>query len=143
MFNNASDPGLREEIVGSSLRTPQRVMHRAIASAFAEQEALGGPLSVPSLFLRAATQYATEDEIRAHLPGVHIAEVDCAHFLQLEKPEELNGILERFLGGDHVTSLAYGCLDRTRGVVGAGFASCDNVAFTERSDPAPRRSAHD
>lgn len=97
MFNDASDPKLREEIVQSSLRTPQRVMRSAVASIFTQQEALGGPLSMPSLFVRAATQYATEDEIRAHLPGIEVAEVDCAHFIQLEKPGEFNALLSRFL----------------------------------------------
>lgn len=99
MFNEASDPALKEEIVESSLRTPQRVMHTAIASVFGEIANLGGPLPVPSMFVRAATQYASPEQIREWLPGIEIAEVDSAHFLQLEKPEETNRIIADFVKG--------------------------------------------
>jgi pimeloyl-ACP methyl ester carboxylesterase len=97
MFNEASDPGLIEEIVVSSLRTPQRVMHTAIASVFDEM-AKPGPLPVPSLFIRAATQYATPEQIKELMPGIEVAEVDAPHFLQLEKPEETNRIIRDFVG---------------------------------------------
>jgi pimeloyl-ACP methyl ester carboxylesterase len=97
MFNEASSPGLQEEIVGSSLQTPQRVMHTAIGSTFEAASALRGPLPVPSLFIRAVTQYASPEQIREHLPGIEVAEVDAAHFLQLEKPEETNRIIRKFV----------------------------------------------
>jgi pimeloyl-ACP methyl ester carboxylesterase len=97
MFNEASDPALKDEIAESSLLTPQRVMHTAIESVFARREQEPGPLPVPSLFIRAATQYATPEQIRAQLPGIEVAEVDCAHFLQLEKPEETNQLIRNFV----------------------------------------------
>jgi pimeloyl-ACP methyl ester carboxylesterase len=97
MFNEGSDSALIEEIAESSLRTPQRVMHTALASTFKENESVRGALPVPSLFIRAATQYAPADQIRDLLPGIEITEVDCAHFVQLEKPEETNRLIRQFV----------------------------------------------
>jgi pimeloyl-ACP methyl ester carboxylesterase len=97
MFNEESDPALKDEIAESSMLTPQRVMHTAIESVFAGGGREAEPLPVPSLFIRAATQYATSEQIRAQLPGIEVAEVDCAHFIQLEKPEETNRIVRKFI----------------------------------------------
>jgi pimeloyl-ACP methyl ester carboxylesterase len=96
MFSEQDAPDLREEIVSSSILTPQQVMHSALASTF-EAAALQGPLPVPSLFIRAATQYASADQIREHIPGIEITEIDCAHFVQLFSPEETNEAIRKFL----------------------------------------------
>jgi pimeloyl-ACP methyl ester carboxylesterase len=97
MFNEVSDPALREEIVESSLKTPQRVMYTALASAFEASATLRGPLPVPSLFIRAATQYASAEQIREHIPTIAIAEIQCAHFVQLFSPDETNRAIRKFL----------------------------------------------
>jgi len=70
----------------------------ALASSFSEENLTFGPLPVPSLFVRAATLPATEDELKERYPGMEVVSVDAAHFIQLEKPEELNAILRRFIG---------------------------------------------
>ena len=56
-----------------------------------------GPVTMPSLFVRAATQRATEEELKARYPGMSVTTVDAAHFIQMEKPQEFNRILEQFL----------------------------------------------
>jgi pimeloyl-ACP methyl ester carboxylesterase len=99
MFNEADAPELREEIVNSSVLTPQRVMYSALASTFETSARLRGPLPVPSLFIRAATQYASADQIREHIPAIEVAEIDCAHFVQLFSPGETNQAIRRFLEG--------------------------------------------
>ena len=52
---------------------------------------------MPSLFVRAATLPATEDELKERYPGMEVTTVDAAHFIQMEKPAEFNSILRRFL----------------------------------------------
>jgi pimeloyl-ACP methyl ester carboxylesterase len=97
MFDEASDPDLEDEIVQSSLQTPQRVMHTAIGDIFGAGALPAGALPVPSLFIRASTQYATAADLEEHVPGMGIEEVDCAHFIQLEKPLETNEAIKKFL----------------------------------------------
>jgi pimeloyl-ACP methyl ester carboxylesterase len=97
MFNEVSDSELREEIVESSVKTPQRVMHTALSSTFEASVTLAGSLPVPSLFIRAATQYASVDQICQYIPGMEVTEIDCAHFVQLFSPVETNQALRRFV----------------------------------------------
>ena len=75
---------------------PQRVMHTALASIFSD-DMTAGPLPVPSLFIRAATQTATEDELKQRYPGMEVTTVDCGHFIQMEKPQQFNAILRKFI----------------------------------------------
>ena len=97
LFRAESPPHLRDEVAERMASAPQRVMHTALASTLAEENLTSGPLPVPSLFVRAATLRASEDELRERYPGMEIVSVDAAHFIQLEKPEELNAILRRFI----------------------------------------------
>ena len=99
MFNESSDPALKAEIVADIASAPQRLMYTALVSTLAPENMPAGPIPVPAMFVRAATQTAGADEIRARYPGIEVAEVDAAHFLQMEKPEETNRILSRFLEG--------------------------------------------
>ena len=97
LFRAESPPQLRDEVAQRMAGAPQRVMHTALTSSFSEENLTFGPLSVPSLFVRAATLRTTEDELKERYPGMEVVSVDSAHFIQLEKPEELNAILRRFI----------------------------------------------
>jgi pimeloyl-ACP methyl ester carboxylesterase len=52
---------------------------------------------VPALYIRAAINYGAESEQVERYPGLDVAYVDCAHFVQLEKPEETNALVEKLL----------------------------------------------
>jgi pimeloyl-ACP methyl ester carboxylesterase len=97
LFRAESPPDLRDQVAASMANAPQRVMHTAFASTVSEENYPPGPLPVPSLFIRAATLRATEDQIKERYPGLEVVSVDAAHFIQLEKPAELNAIIARFL----------------------------------------------
>jgi len=97
LFRAESPPQLRDEVAQRMAGAPQRVMHTALASSFSEENLMLGPLPVPSLFIRAATLPATEDELKECYPGMEVVSVDSAHFIHLEKPEEMNAILRRFI----------------------------------------------
>jgi len=98
VFRAESPPQLRDEVAQRMADAPQRVMHTALASSLSEGNLTFGPLAVPSLFVRATTLPASEDELKERHPGMEVVSVDAAHFIQLEKPEELNAILRQFIG---------------------------------------------
>lgn len=99
MFNEDSDPALRDEVVGGMSSAPQRVMHTAIESTLSEENLPAGPIPVPALFIRAITHTAPTEEISSRYGGLPVAQVNAAHFLQLERPTETNRIIREFLEG--------------------------------------------
>ena len=99
MFRSESPEELRDVVAGRMVAAPQRVMHTAFASTLSDENCAPGSLPVPSLFVRAATFLGTADELRQRYPGLEVVEVDAAHFLHMEKPDEFNAILSRFLEG--------------------------------------------
>lgn len=99
MFNADSPEGLVEEVVSGMASGPQRVMHTALMSTISADAAPPGGIPVPAMYIRAATQYASEDELIDRYPGLKVVTVDCAHFVQMERPEETNRLIEEFLGG--------------------------------------------
>jgi pimeloyl-ACP methyl ester carboxylesterase len=96
MFNADSPPGLADEVL-RAMGAPQRVTVTAIASTIAAESMRAGPIPVPALFIRAATAFASEDELRERYPGLEVRTVGCGHFVQWEKPEETNRLIAGFL----------------------------------------------
>jgi pimeloyl-ACP methyl ester carboxylesterase len=99
MFNENSDPALRDEVVAGISSAPQRLMYTAIESTLSEGNLPAGPISVPALFIRAVTHTAPAEEISSRYGGLQVVEVNAAHFLQLEQPTETNRIIRQFLEG--------------------------------------------
>ena len=83
--------------MASAVELPQRLIHTALASLLEEADKHSGAMPVPTLFLRAATNVNSADEIKARFPNIELAEIDGAHFLQLEHPEEVNEAIRGFL----------------------------------------------
>ncbi|MEO6198271.1 MAG: hypothetical protein ABIP58_09240, partial [Dehalococcoidia bacterium] len=88
---------LVDELVPAILSAPQRLMHTAMSSILEEASRPAGAIPVPALFIRAATSYKTEDDFRGRYPGIEIHTLDCAHFVQMEKPAETNALIDSFL----------------------------------------------
>ncbi len=97
LFRPESPAQLRDEVAAGMAEASQRLMHTALASTLAEENCPAGPLPLPSLFVRAATFPATEEQITERYPGLQITTMDAGHFVHMEKPEEFNEILSRFL----------------------------------------------
>jgi pimeloyl-ACP methyl ester carboxylesterase len=96
-FNADSPPDLVDEIIAGVAEAPQRLMHTAIADIFQPHNQEPGPIPVPTLFIRAATNYAPQGAQEERFPGIECDEVNAAHFLQIERPDETNAMIDRFL----------------------------------------------
>lgn len=99
MFREDSDPDLKQQIVDGMAEAPQRLMWTALSDLLRPENIPGGPIPVPAIFVRAATQTATAEEITSRYPGVQVGDVDAAHFLMMERPDEFNGMLRKFVEG--------------------------------------------
>ncbi len=97
MFDANSPPDLVEEQISAISEAPQRLMHTALTDALSPQAMAPGPIPVPALYVRAATNYAADGEQAERYPGLEVETIGAAHFLQLEKPAETNALLDRFL----------------------------------------------
>jgi len=97
MFNADSPPLLVEEVVAGMSSAPQRVMHTAIASTLSDESMLAGAIPVPALFIRAATQIASDAELRRRYPGIGVITIPAAHFVQMEQPDATNNVISDFL----------------------------------------------
>ena len=94
MFDANSPPDLVDELITAMSQAPQRLMHTALADMLGPDTTEPGALPIPALYIRAATNFATEEEQTERYPGLEIATVDCAHFIQLERPDETNALVE-------------------------------------------------
>lgn len=96
-FNERTDPRLKEELVEGMLQTPQKVIHTAIASLFEEMSREGCAVPVPTLMLRASSLANPAEELIERYPGIVVKEIEGAHFLQLEHPDEVNAAIRGFI----------------------------------------------
>lgn len=95
-FDANTPPALAEEI-RNSMGAPQRVTYTALKDILSDRNQAVGPIPVPSLFIRAQTAYASEGQLREHIPGMGVITVPCAHFIQMEQPAAANNIISDFL----------------------------------------------
>jgi pimeloyl-ACP methyl ester carboxylesterase len=95
-FNEKTPAGMADETI-ASMGASQRVTHTALASTLSPENSLAGAIPVPALFIRAATQFASEDDLRSRFPGLGVITVPAAHFVQMEQPTSTNKIISDFL----------------------------------------------
>lgn len=94
MFDANSPPGLADKLIPAMCETPQQLMHTALSDLLSTHTMEPGPIPVPALYIRAATNYSAEGAQAERYPGLEVASVDCAHFVQLERPDETNALVE-------------------------------------------------
>jgi pimeloyl-ACP methyl ester carboxylesterase len=98
-FNEGTPPALVDELMPILTSAPQRLMYTGIESILDPANMPEGAIPVPALFIRASTSFATEEQFRARYPGMEVHTLGTAHFVQMEKPEETNALIDAFLGG--------------------------------------------
>ena len=101
MFSAATTPALRVKILATMTSAPQEVVVGALKGMFDPAVWTDDPIGVPLFALYAKSPYWTaeyEAGVRKLAPQVRFVTIDGAgHFLQLEKPAEVNAALAAFL----------------------------------------------
>ena len=99
LFGPLDDPARRARIVADMCETPQRVMRSAFENLFAfDSEAAARACKVPVLLIDAEAPIPDRARFRELCPQLVCAQTAGAgHFHQLEVPEQVNAMLERFL----------------------------------------------
>lgn len=101
MFSPATTPALREKIMTTMTSAPPYVVRGAMKGMFEPGVWKEDTIAVPVLGLYAKSPYWSaeyEEAVKKLAPKVQFVYVDGAgHFLQLEKPAEVNAALSAFL----------------------------------------------
>lgn len=93
------DPARKARIVDAMTSMPQHVLAEAWAGILAwDGAAATAACRVPALYIAASAPRSDLDRMRALCPQLMTAQVAGAgHFLQLEVPDQVNAMLDRFL----------------------------------------------
>ena len=99
LFLASDDPARRGRIVEGMSAAPQHVMASCFEEMFAfDHELTAAACRVPLLYVAAETLLSDLGRLRAACPGVVIGQtVGVGHFHQLEAPDQVNPMIERFL----------------------------------------------
>lgn len=100
LFIAADDPAMRARIVAEMGETPQQVMSTAFESIMAfDSESAARACKVPALLIDAEPPVCERARFKAACPQLVTAQTAGAgHFHQLIVPDQINAMLERFLG---------------------------------------------
>jgi pimeloyl-ACP methyl ester carboxylesterase len=100
LFIPTDDPQRRARILDAMAATPQHVMVAAMEGLRDYDAAAAPPCQVPALYVAAdePKPRADLDRLRALCPGLYYGQVvGSGHFLQLEVPDQVNAMTDRFL----------------------------------------------
>jgi pimeloyl-ACP methyl ester carboxylesterase len=99
LFSPRDDPERRTRITEHMLETPQHVMRSAFANLIAfDGEAAARACKAPVLLIDAELALPDRARFRELCPQLQCAQTAGAgHFHQLEVPEQVNAMIERFL----------------------------------------------
>ena len=99
LFLPTDDPGRKARLVERMVATPQHVLASAFANTFAwDGAAAAAACPAPLLLISGAAVVNDLDRLRRLCPRlVHGQTVGAGHFNQLEVPDQVNAMIERFL----------------------------------------------
>lgn len=98
LFLPTDDPTRKARIVDAMSSAPQHVMASAFAGIFCDTAASAAACKVPFLILLAAQPLSDVAGLRQVCPTAIIGQtVGAGHFHQLEVPEQVNAMIDRFL----------------------------------------------
>jgi len=98
LFLPTDDPVRKARIVDDMSSAPQHVMASAFAGIFCDTAASVAACKVPLLILMAAQPLSDVIRLRQACPSAVIGQtVGAGHFHQLEVPEQVNAMIDRFL----------------------------------------------
>ncbi|MBI3799951.1 MAG: alpha/beta hydrolase [Deltaproteobacteria bacterium] len=98
LFLPTDDPVRKARIIADMSSAPQHVMASAFAGIFCDTAASAAACKVPLLILMAAQPLSDVIRLRQASPNAVIGQtVGAGHFHQLEVPEQVNAMIDRFL----------------------------------------------
>ncbi len=98
LFLPTDDPARKARIIDAMSSAPQHVMASAFENIFGDTAATVATCKVPLLILMAAQPLSDVARLRQVCPNVVIGQtVGAGHFHQLEVPEQVNAMIDRFL----------------------------------------------
>ncbi len=99
LFAPSDDPARRRRIVDAMSAAPQHVMASCFEEMFAfDHESTAADGRVPMLYVAAETLLSDLERLREARPDVVLGRtVGVGHFHQLEAPDQVNPMIERFL----------------------------------------------
>jgi pimeloyl-ACP methyl ester carboxylesterase len=98
LFLPTDDPVRKARIIDDMSSAPQHVMASAFAGIFCDTAASAAACKVPLLILMAAQPLSDVIRLRQASPNAVIGQtVGAGHFHQLEVPEQVNAMIDRFL----------------------------------------------
>jgi len=99
LFGPNDDPARKARITSHMLETPQHVMGSAFENLMAfDSDAAARAVKVPTLLMDAEAPLPDRARFKAACPQVVMGQtIGAGHFHQLEVPEQVNAMLERFL----------------------------------------------
>jgi pimeloyl-ACP methyl ester carboxylesterase len=101
LFAPQDDAARRAQIVDTMSNAPQHVMASVFEQVFAfDHEAAARACRVPFLYIAGDPPQADLEKLRGACPGLVFGQtVGAGHFHQLEVPEQVNAMLDRFIAG--------------------------------------------
>ena len=98
LFLPTDDPARKARIMDAMSAAPQHVMASAFENIFGDTVATAAACKVPLLILMAAEPLSDVVRLRQVCPNVVIGQtVGAGHFHQLEVPDQVNAMIDRFL----------------------------------------------
>jgi pimeloyl-ACP methyl ester carboxylesterase len=99
MFMPTDDPGRKQRLIAAALATPQHVAAGGWDAMWAnDYESAARACKVPAMYVGSFAPVAEVPRLKAALPDVLVAQTAGAgHFHQLEVPDQINAMIERFL----------------------------------------------
>ncbi len=98
LFLPTDDPARKARIIDAMSSAPQHVMASAFENIFIDTVAIVATCKVPLLILMAAQPLSDVVRLRQVCPNVVIGQtVGAGHFHQLEVPDQVNAMIDRFL----------------------------------------------
>ena len=88
---------LQDTVVARMKLAPQRLQHSAIEDHFLESSLPAGPLPIPGLAVQAGFDAERQAALAQRYPGLRVIGVASGHFVQLERPMELNAHVADYL----------------------------------------------
>jgi pimeloyl-ACP methyl ester carboxylesterase len=99
LFLPTDDEQRKVQIVEHMSSAPQHVMASAMVNIFAwDSAAAAAACKVPTLLINATVPLAEVERFKEHCPQLVVGQtVGAGHFNQLEVPEQVNAMIERFM----------------------------------------------